>query len=212
MNGYTEIDEQDGTGPDLPILFIRGVLRFLPWMLVLILMGAAGGIAIGLLQPNRYVSNAKLSLRMGAREQLTSESLVDFDERQHAPPPTMQDEMQMLSDAAIFERVASDLGPSVVSQVADPKRDEGRLTFVPVRLLHLLQSFIFRGMAELRSGSPEDALRAATKDLKDNTTVSNEPGSSVILVSSTSSSPELARTIVRALTNAFIERSCVHRR
>src|SRR6266850_6011724 len=41
LNEFAELDEQDGngTGPDLPILFIRGVVRFLPWMLVLILMG-----------------------------------------------------------------------------------------------------------------------------------------------------------------------------
>ena len=82
MNEFTELDPRDegGPGPDLRVLFVRGVARSLPWVILLILLGAGAGIGVGLLQPNRYTSNAKLSLRAGAREQLTSESLVNLDE------------------------------------------------------------------------------------------------------------------------------------
>ncbi len=147
MNGFAESDwrdlrdERDASGPglDLQRLLVRGVARSLPWVLLLILLGAGTGLALGLLQPNRYVSNAKLFLRMGAREQLTSESLVDLDERQRTPPPTMVDELQMLADVALFERVARELGPRVLLAPADPARDDGPLTPLPVRWMHGLQ-------------------------------------------------------------------------
>ncbi len=208
MNEFAESGEQDGgaTGPDLRLLLMRGVRRSLVWVIVLIVLGAALGFGIGLLQPNQYVSSAKLLLRMGAREQLTSESLVEFDGRQRAPLPTMADELQMLADVAIFERMARELGPRVVLDIADPTRDDGPLVLLPVRLVHRLQAYVFRSFAEPSTGSSVDELRLATKVLRENTTVSNEPGSSVILVSHTSSSPERARDIVQALARAFIER------
>jgi len=208
LNGFAEPgkQEQDGTGPDLRVLVVRAVARSYHWVLLLTLLGAATGIGVGLLQPNRYVSNAKLSLRMGAREQLTSESLVDFDERQRAPTPTMIDELQMLSDVGIFERVARELGPRLVLQPADPGRDDGPLTPVLVRLLHRVQGEVLRRVNEPGSGPGENELRSAAKVLRENTTVLPEPGSSVILVSHTATSPEMARTIVQALAGAFIER------
>jgi uncharacterized protein involved in exopolysaccharide biosynthesis len=208
LNGFAEADEQDrqGSGPDLRLLFTRGLARSLPWVLLLTLLGAAAGLGAGLLQPNRYSSTAKLSLRMGAREQLTSESLVEFEGRQGAPAPTMVDELQMLSDVAIFERVARSLGPHVVLQSADPGRDDGPLTPLPIRLLHRLQGYAFRRVAELGPVPDEDELRSATKFLSANTKVSPEPGSNVIIVSHISTSPENARTIVQALASAFIER------
>src|SRR5690242_15519206 len=149
MNEFAGIGEQDGDGgaPDPRPLFVRGLGRSLPWMILLVVLGMAAGALAGLLQPNRFVSNAKLFLRMGAREQLTSESLLELDERQHAPPPTMVDELQMLSDVAIFERVARELGPRVVTQVADPARGDGPLTSGPVRLLHCVQGFLARRSA-----------------------------------------------------------------
>jgi uncharacterized protein involved in exopolysaccharide biosynthesis len=208
MNEFAGTGERDGDGgePNLLPMFVRSLARSLPWMILLVVLGAAAGVVAGLLQPNRFASNAKLFLRMGAREQLTSESLVDLDERQHALPPTMVDEMEMLSDVAIFEHVARDLGPRVVTQAADPERDDGPLTSGPVRLLHHLQGYLFRRKTEPGSDPAEDELRVATRVLREDTVVFNEPRSSVILLSSTSSTPELARAIVQSLANAFIQR------
>lgn len=206
MNEFagTSLQEDDAPG----VLFVRAVVRSSRWVLAVILLGGALGIAAGVLQPNRYDSNAKLFLRTGAREQFTSESLVEVDARQPAPAPTMTmaDEMQLVSDVAIFERVARELGPRVLSQPADPARDDGPLTSLPIRVFHRVQGWIFRSMDELGADSREDDLRAATKTLRRNTTVSNERGSNVILVSYTAGSPETAQAIVGALTRAFIER------
>ena len=198
--------EEGGRRPDLPRLLARVVRPALPWMIGLVLLGAAGGLAAGLLQPNRYVSNAKLLLRMGAREQLTAESLVDVEPREPAPLPTMADELALLSDARIFEGVAREIGPSELLAPADPRREDGPETSVPVRLMHAVQAALLRSVAGLDADPEVPELRAATRLLLANTLVTNEPRSSVILLSSRSSSPEAAREIVRRLAEAFIAR------
>ena len=107
MNGFSEVEQEgEGAGPDLRHLSARGVVRSFPWVVLLVALGGAAGLVLGLLRPNRYESTAKLSLRMGAREQLTSDSLLDVDDRQRVPTPTLADELQMLSDVTLFERVA----------------------------------------------------------------------------------------------------------
>ncbi len=208
MNEFAQAGQRDasGRGPDLRLLFVRGMSRSLLWVLLLILIGAAVGLGLGLMQPNSYVSTGKLILRMGAREKLSSESLIDFDQRQDTPTPTMADELQLLADVAIFERVALAIGPRVVLQPADPTRDDGPSTFAPVHLMHALQAYIFRRLPEPEPRAGESELLLATKLLRENSSVKNEPGSSVILVSNTSSSPELARDTVQALVRAFVER------
>jgi len=143
---------------------------------------------------------------MGARERLSSEALVDLDESQHNAPPTLVDELQMLDDVGIYERVARALGPSTILQPADPAHDDDALTPAAVRLLHRLQGQLFAQLNSSTSVDGAEELRKATKFLRDSTSVLPEPGSSVILVSNTSTSPELARKIVQALDDAFIER------
>lgn len=208
MNQFDGGIEQDGDGTDpaLRLLLVRGVTRSFPWVLLLIFLGAAVGLGVGLSRSNRYVSNAKLSLRMGSREQLTPESLVDFDARQNAPPPTMVDELQMLADTAIFEGVARELGSRFLLEPADPQRNDGPLTPVLIRQLHRLQGWVQLRVGGAGPDPSKDDLRLAATLLKENTIVFTEPGSSVIVVSHTSTSPEKARTTLQALTSAFIAR------
>lgn len=207
-NGFADADGDDPeeTGPDLRLMLGRSLARSFPCVLLLTGLGAAVGIGVGLLKPNLYESHAKLTLRMGAREQITSESLVDDGERPHAPLPTLVDEMQMLSDVAIFERVARELGPAVVLVPADPGRDDGLFTAPPIRLYHLLQKFALRGFARMDASPGEDQVRLATRVLKQDANIQNEPGSSVIHIAYKATSPETARTIVQALAQGFIER------
>lgn len=212
-NGFVETSEveHDGDGGDGDLVhqIVRGVSRHYPAVFLLVLLGAVAGILAGWVQPSRFVSNAKLLLRFGAREQITSESLVDFEERQRASPPTLVDELQMLSDVAIFERVAMELGPEKILRPGDPALDDGTTASAPLPLLHRIQALGARWATSHEDVSELNApqrLRAATKILVENTTVANEPGSNVILVSHTSSSPERAREANRALTSAFIER------
>jgi uncharacterized protein involved in exopolysaccharide biosynthesis len=199
----------DRPAPDLRLLVVRGVKRHWFAVCVAIALGTAGGIAAGLVQPNTYVSKAKLLLRVGAHEQVTAESFVDPDENRRSTGPTMSDELQMLSDDVLFEQVARTIGPREILQPADPRRDDDPDTSPPIALLHTLQWTAFHTITPQHScASLECAtcLRRATKTLIENTTIMNEPGSNVIQVSHVSSSPERAREVLKSLGKAFVER------
>src|SRR6185295_17164727 len=102
--------ESEPQGAQVQEVFVRGLARSWPWLVLMVFVGAALGLAVGLFEPNRFESTTKLVLRPGAREQITSETLVGFEGGHLAAPPTMHDELQMLSDPAIFERVAQKIG------------------------------------------------------------------------------------------------------
>lgn len=200
---------EERPAPDLGSLFVRGVRRSWVWVGVLAATGAAAGLVVGLLQPNVYASSAKLFLRAGAREQVTSESLAGVEGDRRASLPTLVDELQMLSDGAIFERVAQKIGPRSILEPADPSRDDGPETSALVRLLHRVQAACLAWTSSPHACTTEDCpvcLRLAGRALVESTPVGNEPGSSVILVRTEATSPERAHAIVRALSEAFIER------
>lgn len=200
------VREPEADRTDLREMLGRVVLPALPWMLGFVLLGALGGIGLGLLRPDTFESSSKLFLRMGAREQLTSEALLESDEGPRAPPPTMADELQMLSDGAIFERVAREIGPRTLTEPADPARSDGPQTSLSVHMVHWFRGFLARRLSDLRSSAEADELLEATRLLRTQSSVTNDPRSSVILVTSTSSTPELARRVVESLSNAFIQR------
>lgn len=206
--GATDADETR-PGPGLHLLLVRGVRRSWAWVCALVVLGVATGVVAGLVSPNRFASNAKLLLRVGTREQITSESLVGMEADRRVALPTMVDELQMLADVAIFERVARAVGPREILQPADAGRDDGPSTSAPIRLLHRLQSTVSGWWASPHDCGPEECatcLRLATKALHEDATVVNEPGSNVILLGYASTTPERAQTIVHALAAAFIER------
>ncbi|TAJ13019.1 MAG: hypothetical protein EPO68_13395 [Planctomycetota bacterium] len=211
MNASIEPVRDDGgergRGP-LQVL-VAGLRR--SWLLVggLVLLGAAVGVAFGLLRPNVYASNAKLLLRVGAREQMTSESLIGLERDVRAAPPSMLDELQMLSDAAILERVARELGPRALLQPADPRRADPPDASALLRAWHGLQALALRAFAPAHDCATTDCAfctNLAVKALRIGTTVENEPGSNVIRLTTTSTSPEQARAIAAALAEAYIDR------
>ncbi|HTF88637.1 MAG TPA: hypothetical protein VK843_09525 [Planctomycetota bacterium] len=175
----------------------------------MVVLGAVAGIGIGLLKPNTYASTTKLVLRSGAREQLTAESLIGLGSEHLASPPTMYDELQMLSDPAIFEHVALQLGPSAILEPVDPTASDRSDEAAPVRWMHHIQARGLNWLAERGDSKPGDEaelLRLATRKLTKDTQIDNEPGSSVIVIKHTSTSPERARTVAKTVAEAFIER------
>jgi len=75
-------------GPDLHHLVVGGISRSWRWIVLLTALGAAIGLAIGVAQPNQYVSEAKLLLRVGAREMASSESMIGVREESSSSAPT----------------------------------------------------------------------------------------------------------------------------
>jgi uncharacterized protein involved in exopolysaccharide biosynthesis len=202
-------DERDGRRTDLKLLLASSLRRSWGWVGALALAGIAVGLVIGLLRPNTYTSNGKLLLRVGAREQITSESLVGLEKEPRASPPSMVDELQMLSDAAIFESVAREIGPREILQPAEPGREDGPATPAVVRWWHGLQALCIGALTPAHACASDDCelcVRLAAKSLAEHTTVANEPGSNVILLSCTSTSPEKAQALAQVLASAYIER------
>jgi uncharacterized protein involved in exopolysaccharide biosynthesis len=201
--------DRERSGPDMHDLFVRGVVRSLPWLCLFVALGVATGFVIGLIQPNTFVSTTKLMLRPGAREQITSESLVGLESEHLSSPLTMYDELQMLSDPAIFESVARQIGPNEILEPADPERDDGPRVSAPVHWVHYLQARCNSWLAARRDPAPEgdaERLRRAAKALREDTSILNEAGSNVIVITHTSTSPERARKVAQTLADAFIER------
>jgi len=206
MNGFSEATPQEPAPArvDLPRLLARAAWRSFPWVLLGVLAGALVGLALALARPNLYRSSAKLSLRIGAREQLGSEAWLELD-APHVPVPTLGDELQLLGDTTLFARVAGELGPARVLQQADPAREDDARTPAAIRGMHALQARLQR----LLPGPPlppAEELRLATVLLQASTLVTPEPGSSVINVSHTATSAERAQEVVQALLVTFIAR------
>ncbi|HZM01361.1 MAG TPA: hypothetical protein VFD43_14030 [Planctomycetota bacterium] len=201
--------EPEPQGPDLRALLLGALSRSLGWFAVLTGLGALTGLAIGAAQPNEYASKAKLLLRVGAREQVSSESMVGPEGTPRISAPTMDDELQMLADVAIFERVVGILGPEPILRPADPARHDGPGTPVHVRLLHGVQRWLFAAQPSGHDCSGPfcgTCVQRATRQLQEQTTLVNEPDSNVIQVSCVSTSPQQAQRLVQVLTDAFIER------
>jgi uncharacterized protein involved in exopolysaccharide biosynthesis len=201
--------DHEAPGPDLRTLFLGGLSRSLGWIVLSTMLGALVGLAIGIGEPNLYVSNAKLLLRVGAREVVSSESMIGSGDVARISAPTMHDEIQMLEDVAIYEKVVRSLGPQQIQRPVDPSREDGPDTPFFVRVLHHFQARAFDEIPadhDCPGASCTTCIGRATQVLMNSTNVEREGDSNVILVSTVSTSPELAQRTVQALVDAFIER------
>ena len=204
-------NDRDGSGPDLQHLVVGGISRSWRWVLTLTALGAAVGLAIGIAQPNEYGSEAKLLLRVGARERASSESMIGPGGGAESPAsvPTMFDEVQMLSDVAVYEKVARALGPQSVLQPVDPSEGDGPDTPFYIRAMHALQGGSFAVLPndhDCPGATCPKCIERATKKRVNDTSIGSEDGSNVIVVRSVATSPQAAQRTVQALADAFIER------
>jgi uncharacterized protein involved in exopolysaccharide biosynthesis len=206
----TDTDPEPETpGTDLRTLLLGGLSRSLGWVLFMTALGALAGVIVGLMQPNLYESNAKLLLRVGARELLTSESMLGEVDDPRVSAPTVADEIQMLSDVGLYEKVARHLGPEAILRPADPGREDGPDTPFYGRFMHTAQARLFGALPDdhdCSGATCATCLRKAAKALDKRTVLDAEAGSNVIRVHSVSTSPELAQRTVQALADAYIDR------
>ncbi|MFN0242923.1 MAG: GumC family protein [Planctomycetota bacterium] len=204
-----DIDELDDARPSPGGFLLLAVARSYRWILVSAVLGGAVGVFFAAAKPNTYTSEAKLLLRIGAREEITAEDIALPGGGRRESRPTMQDELHMLRDGTIYEGVAARFGTDVILRPADPSRHDGPDTPAPVRWMHALQSY-FLGLRSggVLEGAPSDpkVVKLAAEVLLTNTNLFTERDSNVITVTHTATSPERAQEVTDTLTHAFIER------
>ena len=206
-------DEDEGQSPfDIQEVVLFGILRSRVLVLACGLFGVAGGLLWGASQPNTYRSDAKLLLRIGQREQLNIEGLID-NPGARENRPTIEDELHLLRDDRILREVVAELGADYILAPPDPGRFDSDATPLHVQVMHRLQSLLI----QLRGGGPAGGLpdgtsleQAAVEVLKRSTFLRPEFGSNVISVSHTTTSPDKAKRIVDALVDAYIRRHRDH--
>lgn len=210
------LDDRQADDDESPAFDVRetvwfGVLRSRGLVLAFALIGFGAGLLWGASQPNTYLSQAKLLLRIGEREQVTSEALV-AGERARESQPTIEDELHLLRDKRIFEEVVADLGVDYVLSPADPARYDADDTPLHVHLMHQLQALLIAQRASVSGAgnSGVDRVRDAIRLLERDTDIGAEFGSNVISVRHTSTSPEKAKRITDALVEACIRRHREH--
>lgn len=208
-NDDAELDELDDARPSPSGFMKLAVARSYRWIFVMVVIGGAFGVLFVAAKPNTYTSEAKLLLRLGAREEITVEDIALPGGDRRESRPTMLDELHMLRDGTIYEGVASRFGTDVILRPADPGRYDDAQTPTHVRWMHALQAF-FQKLRDDSAlpGGPNDprAVKLAAEVLMTNTNLVTERDSNVITVSHTATSPERAREVTDTLTHAFIER------
>ncbi|MDZ4773602.1 MAG: hypothetical protein SGI72_10755 [Planctomycetota bacterium] len=206
----TSHQDPDGlAGPDILQTVTLGVKRSRKWLIPLVILGTFVGLYFALSQTNVYTSEAKLLLRSGSRERVTSESLVTTSEEDRSARPTTEAEIEMLRDQAIYQKVARTFGPAEILKIADPTRDDGAETPWAVRTLHSMQAWV-QGVGkpahECTPGGCQTCIAQAVDVLTENVALEGSTDSNVIRVTYRANSAERARAVTQALVAAYVER------
>lgn len=188
--------------------------RFRYWVVLATILGAGVGFVLSAIQPNTYDSMGKLLVRSGTREEGTTESRVVDSGRSgiQSSRETVSNELHLLANPAVFEKVARDLGPARILAPYDPGRMDEEDSSLLVRGLHRFQSWWFTRQDSVSEGMQhpvDDCPRCtviAAQALADGLHIQAEPGSSVISVDYTANSADLAAAVV----DAFMKDALVH--
>lgn len=188
--------EPDPAGDNLDLRsLLQGLARSGRWIVALVLLGSLVGLGYGLVRPNDYVSEGKIEVRLGIRERRTPESSLDPTSEAPAPMPGIGDEIELLYNPELYERIARQIGPERLLAPYDPAANDGPETSLPMRGFHTLQSWWFRRQAP--AFTPEQALlEAATMADAAIEVVALNP-TSYLLIRSTAPAPELAQLVTR---------------
>ncbi|MEZ5978693.1 MAG: hypothetical protein R3F34_10785 [Planctomycetota bacterium] len=189
-------------------LVIQALWRSRGIVVATCVLGTIFGLVRGLSSPNTYMSQAKLLLRLGEREQITGESLLGASVSRESSP-TIEDEIHMLYDADVFSRVVRHVGPARMLEVEDPRDSDGDSTPIHVKAVHALQAALMstgtRG-GDLGRFSQRQLEFLATDALMRDTAIFAEHNSNVITVRTVSTSPGKAQYLAGLLVESFIDR------
>ena len=184
------------------------------WLVVAcVLLGLLGGVFLGIIKPNSFLSSGKLLVRPSSREEATPEMVIQGPGNTGAQVrDQVNNELQLLSVPQVFERVARDVTPPRIFAAYDPTAKDGPDTTLLTRLFHRYQKMWFTregGGKEEKIGHALDSCPLCIHEtvyvLMQDLRLGVEPGSSVITILYASHDPELARTVVASFMDASEE-------
>lgn len=203
-----DFGEEEGSSPfDLKVLVLYGLFRSKLWVVLLTSLGLAGGLIVGASAPNEYQSEARLRYVPGERDKLTDDDAAGIDgvDRRGAAPG-ITDEIMLLENPLIYQRVARELGASRILELPDPTDGDGPGTPLHVRLMHQLQGVLIGHRAKDVDDGSELARAAAWRRLKGSTTLATVRNAATIRVLVRAYTPEKAQEFCGVLVEAFQER------
>lgn len=193
---------------DLGELLVHGSYRHRLVVFGLLLAGTLGATLHGMSLPPQFTSTGKVLVRFGAREKQAPEAAVPGATSSGADATGIADELQVLSNPALHERVALELG---VERILAPRERELEDLPLPLAALQSLRGrwtnwVSAQGPAEALELDPAAALRQATAVIGAGVTVSNKSRTKTIEVQFTATDPTLARDCVDAFLSTFQQR------
>mgnify|MGYP002629937184 CR=1 FL=1 len=200
--------EELGTGEHPGKVLLHAVARY-PMTIVMV-AGLCATVALvrAFSEPNSYKSVGMLLLRMGAREQHSAESLMDPSLQGDVRTFATEDELLMLSDPSLQERVVKAVGVERILRPYDPSGDREE-PFV-LRKLHEFQSWwmLSQSGSEFNPDAMQSsaALEAAIEIVANGTHIDAEPRGNTIVVEVTVHDTQLAQLIAKSYMNVCQER------
>jgi uncharacterized protein involved in exopolysaccharide biosynthesis len=218
MSQKTEQTEQKlGPAIDLIEIVMFGIARFRFWLVPFALVGLGWGLWQAVITPHRYVSSAKLWVEWKGRENLSVESLVMGKQRSGNTGGRggfgMEEELQLIKTPEYYERIAREVGPKRLTEPIDPFRFDTPSTPKWVRWQHQLQDWWFN---EGRRKNPESQGSGPDMDTAGGIVVARgmimrglrlqKRAPNILMISYSTTSPELAQDVVAAAVKVTIER------
>jgi uncharacterized protein involved in exopolysaccharide biosynthesis len=136
-------DEQGASSFDLRECLLFAALRFWPLITSGLVLGCLFGLAYGFSLANEYTSHGKIHLKLSRVEQRTLDSLLPDGQTGGANTTGMNDELELLRNPEVSERVVRMLGAQEVLRPQDPAALDTSATPAALRWLHRAQSWWF---------------------------------------------------------------------
>lgn len=212
---HGRLSEDEPKNPfDLKVLVLYAAARFRRQIVGLAILGGFLGLITGAAQPNVYSVNAKLIFKASARQSITDENVfgVEMTEFRGGMSAAIEEELELLRDPTIYERVVDQIGAEEVLRVADPQSGDTEHTSTPARFMHRLQAGLIhlKGLDDpCPDGVSPEAREAAMNKLIAGTKLTNVRRTNIINVVYKDSSPAKAKTIgdeiVRQMRSRHLE-------
>lgn len=199
-------DPGQDSGPDIGQLLVFGIGRFRYWVALFVVLGGLGGLAAALMKPNQFSSEVKVLVHPGIRMLRSPDSILDANQTAGGSGTVVFDEVHLLSNPELAERVVARVGASFILQPYDPSTLDSNKTSWMMRQLHVLQaSWSSRSDASVADDSPL-AQQAAAEMVVKNLRLVTARGTNVIAIYYTAHSPTIAKTVAGAFLEVALER------